>query len=29
LIPVLEDLCDWGSKQFGITPNLPRNPRGL
>src|SRR6266852_1784115 len=23
LIPVLEDLCDWGSKQFGIKPNLP------
>jgi len=27
LIPLLEDLCDWGSKQFGIKPNLPRNPR--
>ncbi len=27
LIPVLEDLCDWGSKQFGIKPNLPRNPQ--
>ena len=26
LIPLLEDLCDWGSKQFGIKPNLPRNP---
>jgi DNA-binding HxlR family transcriptional regulator len=26
LIPVLEGLCDWGSKQFGIQPNLPRNP---
>ncbi len=26
LIPMLEDLCDWGSKQFGIKPNLPRNP---
>ena len=25
LIPLLQDLCDWGSKQFGITPNLPRN----
>jgi len=25
--PLLEDLCDWGSKQFGIKPNLPRNPR--
>lgn len=27
LIPLLEGLCNWGSKQFGITPNLPRNPR--
>jgi DNA-binding HxlR family transcriptional regulator len=27
LVPLLEDLCDWGSKQFGIKPNLPRNPR--
>jgi DNA-binding HxlR family transcriptional regulator len=26
LIPVLGELCDWGSKQFGIKPNLPRNP---
>jgi|HubBroStandDraft_6_1064221.scaffolds.fasta_scaffold07066_4 DNA-binding HxlR family transcriptional regulator len=26
LIPLLEELCDWGSKQFGIKPNLPRNP---
>src|SRR6266481_9125684 len=26
LIPVLKDLCDWGSKQFGIKPNLPRPP---
>src|SRR6202165_3951870 len=27
LVPLLEDLCDWGSKQFGIKPNLPRDPR--
>ncbi len=27
LIPLLEGLCDWGSKQFGIKPNLPRNPQ--
>jgi DNA-binding HxlR family transcriptional regulator len=27
LIPLLEDLCDWGSKQFGITPNLVHAPR--
>jgi DNA-binding HxlR family transcriptional regulator len=27
LIPLLEGLCDRGSKQFGIKPNLPRNPR--
>jgi DNA-binding HxlR family transcriptional regulator len=26
LIPMLEELCDWGSKQFGIKPNLPRKP---
>ena len=27
LIPLLEDLCEWGSKQFGIKPNLPHKPR--
>jgi DNA-binding HxlR family transcriptional regulator len=27
LIPLLEDLCEWGSRQFGIKPNLPRNSR--
>lgn len=27
LIPLLEDLCDWGSKQFGIKPNLTHRPR--
>src|SRR5713101_9642507 len=27
LIPLLEGLCDWGSKQFGMKPNLPRNPQ--
>ena len=27
LIPMLEELCDWGSKQFGMTPNLPRKPK--
>src|SRR5712692_4706018 len=26
LIPLLQDLCDWGSRHFGITPNLPRQP---
>ena len=29
LIQLLEDLCDWGSKQFGIKPNLPRNPQAV
>jgi DNA-binding HxlR family transcriptional regulator len=29
LIPLLQNLCDWGSKQFGIKPNLPRNPMAL
>jgi DNA-binding HxlR family transcriptional regulator len=27
LIPLLEDLCEWGSKQFGIKPNLTHKPR--
>jgi DNA-binding HxlR family transcriptional regulator len=27
LIPLLEDLCDQGSKQFGIKPNLPHKHR--
>lgn len=27
LIPLLEGLCDWGSKQFGIKPNLPHHPQ--
>jgi DNA-binding HxlR family transcriptional regulator len=27
LIPILSELCDWGSKQFGIKRNLPRNPQ--
>jgi DNA-binding HxlR family transcriptional regulator len=26
LVPLMEDLCDWGSQQFGIKPNLPRSP---
>jgi DNA-binding HxlR family transcriptional regulator len=29
LIPLLQDLCDWGSKQFGIKPNLPRIPQSV
>jgi DNA-binding HxlR family transcriptional regulator len=29
LIPLLEGLCDWGSKQFGIKPNLPRNSHAV
>jgi DNA-binding HxlR family transcriptional regulator len=27
LIPLRESLCDWGPKQFGIKPSLPRTPR--
>jgi DNA-binding HxlR family transcriptional regulator len=27
LIPLLEGLCDWGSKQFGIKPSLPHRPQ--
>jgi len=26
LIPMMEDLCDWGSAHFGIKPSLPRRP---
>jgi DNA-binding HxlR family transcriptional regulator len=29
LIPLLEALCEWRSNQFVITPNLPRNRRGV
>jgi len=29
LIPLLQGMCDWGSKQFGIKPNLPRPPKPL
>jgi DNA-binding HxlR family transcriptional regulator len=24
LIPVLQSMCDWGARHFGITPNLTR-----
>jgi DNA-binding HxlR family transcriptional regulator len=24
LIPLMQAMCDWGSKHFGLTPNLPR-----
>lgn len=24
LIPLMQAMCDWGSKHFGIKPNLPR-----
>ena len=27
LIPIMEDLCTWGSNHFGIVPNLPRPVR--
>jgi DNA-binding HxlR family transcriptional regulator len=27
LIPLLEGLCDWGSKQYGIEPHLPHHPK--
>lgn len=23
LMPMMEQLCDWGSRQFGLTPSLP------
>jgi DNA-binding HxlR family transcriptional regulator len=29
LVPMLQELCDWGSKQFGIKPNLPRKPQAV
>ena len=25
VVPMMESLCDWGSKHFGIRPNLPRH----
>ncbi len=28
LIPLLENLCDWGSAHFGMIPSLPR-PKGI
>lgn len=24
LIPLMQAMCDWASKHFGLTPNLPR-----
>jgi DNA-binding HxlR family transcriptional regulator len=24
LIPIMQSMCDWGSKHLGIVPNLPR-----
>lgn len=24
LVPMMEELCDWGSAHFGIKPSLPR-----
>lgn len=26
LVPMMEELCDWGSAHFGIKPSLPRRP---
>ncbi len=26
LVPLMELLCEWGSRHFGIKPNLPRIP---
>ena len=25
LIPIMQSMCDWGSKHLGVTPNLPRH----
>jgi DNA-binding HxlR family transcriptional regulator len=25
LIPVMEAMCNWGTKHLGVTPNLPRH----
>jgi len=25
LVPVMEVMCSWGTKHFGLQPNLPRN----
>jgi DNA-binding HxlR family transcriptional regulator len=26
LVPLMEDLCDWGSAHFRLKPSLPRRP---
>jgi DNA-binding HxlR family transcriptional regulator len=26
LIPVMEAMCEWGTKHLGVPPNLPRKP---
>lgn len=26
LVPLMESLCAWGSRHFGIKPSLPRHP---
>jgi len=25
LIPLMQAMCDWGCRHFGLTPNLPRS----
>jgi DNA-binding HxlR family transcriptional regulator len=27
LVPLMEEMCTWGTKHLGIRPNLPRLPR--
>ena len=29
LIPVMEAMCNWGTKHLGVTPTLPRNSAKL
>ena len=29
LIPLMQAMCDWGCRHFGLTPNLPRPTQAI